>query len=209
MSEDMIVRHCAPTLAGLKTGNIFTVDYRNKRELNEELCRMNSLLNEKGVQMICLRARNRRALIYTYRPGKLKRDLADKEAKKILLESGYWEEHRESRVRKLKERIQECEGFPHEIGLFLGYPPEDVRGFIECCGKQYKICGYWKVYGDQRKAEKQFASFAKCTLTYMKCLQQGSNLQKLTVRASLCEKAEEKTQSGEAFNIEGGNDGTV
>ena len=24
MSEDLIVRHCAPTLAGLKTGNMFT-----------------------------------------------------------------------------------------------------------------------------------------------------------------------------------------
>jgi hypothetical protein len=36
--------------------------------------------------------------------------------------------------------------FPHEIGLFLGYPPEDVAAFIENDGKNYACRTHWKVY---------------------------------------------------------------
>ena len=41
-------------------------------------------------------------------------------------------------IVKLIGRLQENEGFPHEIGLFLGYPPEDVLGFIENKGEFFK-----------------------------------------------------------------------
>ena len=36
--------------------------------------------------------------------------------------------------------------FPHEMGLLLGYPIEDVRGFIEHNGCGCLYSGYWKVY---------------------------------------------------------------
>jgi hypothetical protein len=36
--------------------------------------------------------------------------------------------------------------FPHEIGIFLGYPPEDVTAFIENDGKNYACRTHWKVY---------------------------------------------------------------
>jgi hypothetical protein len=39
-----------------------------------------------------------------------------------------------------------CAEFPHEIGLFLGYPPEDVKSFIENDGKNYACRTHWKVY---------------------------------------------------------------
>ena len=48
--------------------------------------------------------------------------------------------------------------FPHELGLLLGYPAEDVRGFM---GIGYKKClytGYWKVY---EKAEEKIALFSE------------------------------------------------
>ena len=34
MSEDLIIKHCAPTLAGLKTGNIFNASYESEDELD-------------------------------------------------------------------------------------------------------------------------------------------------------------------------------
>lgn len=36
--------------------------------------------------------------------------------------------------------------FPHEIGVFLGYPLSDVRGFLEDEGRNCAYVGYWKVY---------------------------------------------------------------
>jgi hypothetical protein len=52
--------------------------------------------------------------------------------------------------------------FPHEIGIFLGYPVEDVRGFVAHKGRNYKLCGYWKVYGDVEKAKKCFRRYDAC-----------------------------------------------
>ena len=43
--------------------------------------------------------------------------------------------------------------FPHEIGLLLGYPPEDVSGFIENGGKNFLCSGYWKVYKGRQEQE--------------------------------------------------------
>lgn len=40
MSDEMIIRHCSPTLAGLKTENIFSCPYSNKKEL---FCAVRSL----------------------------------------------------------------------------------------------------------------------------------------------------------------------
>ena len=33
MSEEQVVRNCAPTLAGLKTGNLFACPYENREDL--------------------------------------------------------------------------------------------------------------------------------------------------------------------------------
>ena len=71
--------------------------------------------------------------------------------------------------------------FPHEIGLFLGYPLEDVQGFIENCGKNYRLCGCWKVYGDPQAALRCFARYEKCARVYLQCYQNGHSLSRLTV----------------------------
>ena len=33
MSEELLVKHCSPTLAGIKTGNLFSVNFDNADEL--------------------------------------------------------------------------------------------------------------------------------------------------------------------------------
>ena len=73
-----------------------------------------------------------------------------------------------------------CE-FPHEIGLFLGYPPEDVKGFIENHAKNYKFTGYWKVYGDEAEAKKLFDRYRKCTQLYTRLWHGGRTVERLTV----------------------------
>ena len=41
---------------------------------------------------------------------------------------------------------RERAGFPHEIGLLLGYRQRIMTGFIENNGKNFLYIGYWKVY---------------------------------------------------------------
>ena len=62
----------------------------------------------------------------------------------------------------LAQRIQSTKGFPHEIGIFLGYPLEDVVGFITNNGCNYKYSGCWKVYGDETYSRRLFAQYKSC-----------------------------------------------
>ena len=47
MSEEQVVRNCAPTLAGLKTGNLFACPYENREDLLDFLRSLNRRLGKK------------------------------------------------------------------------------------------------------------------------------------------------------------------
>ena len=71
--------------------------------------------------------------------------------------------------------------FPREVGLFLSYPPEDVKGFIDHRANNFKCAGLWKVYGDEEKARLLFAKYRKCTEIYCALWQSGLKLEQLAV----------------------------
>ena len=181
MSEEMIINHCSPTLAGIKTGALFNCAYPSERELRSAVRAWNKTLSPKGLRVLPLRYNGRTALIYIYRPAMLSIDLKDELARRLLAKCGYVSETPEGCIVQLMRRFAECEEFPHEIGLVLGYPPEDVCGFIanKACG--YKCVGYWKVYGDEEKAKKAFAKFEKCTRCYCRQHAKGTGIERLAV----------------------------
>ena len=181
MSDEIIIRHGSPTLAGLKTGNLFNSSYSNKTELFQSLRSLNRKLVPKGVRVIPLRISQDRVLLYIYRPGKLERDFAVEETEKLLEGYGYTVKNPGKCIVQLSRRLCEADEFPHEIGLFLGYPPEDVKGFIENQAKGYKYIGCWKVYGDEGKAKKQFERYKKCTDVYCSQWSAGKSIEKLTI----------------------------
>ena len=81
-------------------------------------------------------------------------------------------------ISYLKKRVSQCNGdFPHEIGVFLGYPVEDVTGFIKNKGKSFKLNGYWKVYGDEKKASHMFRRYTECRDSLCRKLSQGISLE--------------------------------
>ena len=181
MSDELILRQASPTLAGLKTGSLFTVPYRTEAELRADVADMNRRLAPKGVDLRVLRVR-RRALLYLYRPSYLSRDFSQAEAASLLRQYGYAAEDSEQCLERLGERLRAGGDFPHEIGLFLGYPAEDVRGFIEE-KDAFKCVGTWKVYGDAEAAQKRFTQFEKCTAAYCRLYHSGSSIERLTVKS--------------------------
>ena len=183
MFEEALVRHCSPTLAGLKTGSMFVFrcdDPDRIAFLTEEY---NVRLSERGVRMIILRKRDHSALVYVYRPDMLKADLCDRMSSEILMEEGYDCFDPEFCLHRLRTRLSEGDRFPHEVGLFLGYPPEDVRGFIQHQGACCKCSGCWKVYGDVEKSKKCFERFRKCRRIYYHQWAMGKTVESLTVPA--------------------------
>ena len=182
MSEDLIIKHCSPTLAGLKTANLFTCVYSQKQDVERYTQEFNRRFSHKGVKMQPLGYGKKRALIYVFRPTQLERDLSDPQARSILASMGYKSFDCEACLNRLKSRVKKCPEFPHEIGLFLGYPPEDVRGFILHKGNCCKCCGCWKVYGNEEKARCAFAKYKKCSDIYYSKWLQGTPINKLVVK---------------------------
>ena len=181
MSEKQVIRHCAPTLAGLKTGSLFSCTVTSGEALYCEIGRLNRMLSPKGLCLVVLQFDGKRALIYLYRKTQLRRDLCDGVTRVLLGTLQYPLEDAERCVGKLAERVKGSAEFPHEIGLFLGYPPVDVLGFILMGPRRCKSVGCWKVYGDEDAAKRRFLQYQKCTAAYTALFACGKSLERLTV----------------------------
>ena len=180
MSEEYLIAHGAPTLSGIKTGNLFPCCFASDEEMKKDVRSVNRIIGRKGVCLIPMRKKNGQVLMYLYRPDRLRLDLAAPEAADILKQKGYKSCAGSLCLSELRRRLNESGEFPHEIGLFLGYPPEDVRGFIEHGGKDCKCVGTWKVYGDAGRAERLFASYKTCTEKCLALKAKGASVDSLT-----------------------------
>lgn len=181
MCDASLIKNCAPTLAGIKTGSLFTCPCEDEKQLRSWIRQTNNILVPKGLRVLPLRFSEKRALIYIYRPSKLSADLSGSQASELLCSQGYRPGSCENCVVQLADKLRRQQGFPHEIGLFLGYPVEDVKGFMECGPQCCKMSGCWKVYGDETAAKKRFDQYKKCTRVYCDKWSKGSPLSRLTV----------------------------
>ena len=179
--EAGIVEHCAPTLAGIKMANLFNYTFQRKQVVLEELKNINELLNARGVYMEPLLWRENSVLIYAYRPKYLQTELERIEVMELLYDYGYSKSTTRECIYHLKKRLYHYECFPHEIGIFLGYPLEDVKGFIENKGKNCKSCGVWKVYCNEGEKQKLFDKLKKCKQVYIQVFGEGRHLSQMTV----------------------------
>lgn len=176
----MVVRLCAPTLACVKTGSLFSTAFASDVEMYGAVRRLNRLLGKSGIRVLPLRWRDGHALIYLYRPSQLERDLKNALARQLLRECGYACETPCQALRTLINRLSDYTEFPHEIGLFLGYPPKDVEGFMHRRG-EFVLCGRWKVYDDPQTARAMWSLCDHCTANCLKRLEAGCAIETLAI----------------------------
>ena len=183
--EALLVRQCAPTLAGLKPASLFCV-----RSLQPEAARRAASYWDDRLRPLGLRVRillerpeTRSALVYVYRPSHLERALTLACRRRFLEESGYRMAGLEVLLDQLSARLALQGEFPHEIGLFLGYPLRDVVGFIENQGKNFTCCGMWKSYGDPTAMGICFDCFRRCVHAYVRQFEAGVPIERLAVSA--------------------------
>ena len=173
--ENVLAFHAAPTLMGMKCGSLPTL---SSEEYNiDELSRLfaKRYFGTRIGARIISRC-SHRTIIYLYDMRLLEATLSDKAVRNFLAEYGYdksWDA--QSCLDRLCKRLTQSD-FPHEIGIFLGYPLEDVKGFIANCGQKCKLCGVWKVYGDVERAKAMFECYKQCRIYLCKELKKGKQL---------------------------------
>ncbi|WP_294496791.1 DUF3793 family protein [uncultured Gemmiger sp.] len=179
MLERYLITQCAPTLANLKTASLFRCLCPGREELDA----WRQALGTKGIELTVLCCDGTYALVYVYRPARLARDLQRPGTGWLLRGYGYPSTEMAPALDRLRQRLAAGQGFPHEIGLFLGYPVGDVAGFIRNRGKNCRCVGCWKVYCNECEARRTFARLKKCTQVYTRLWQQGRTVPQLTVAA--------------------------
>jgi len=160
--KSMIICFGAPVADGIKSAILINLsrpgeDIRHKwRRARDD---MPAPLSLEFAEMA---STERSVLLLVYRPELIARAIKPETTRKFLSRFGYAGFDSPSNcIGRLRERFSDKlpAKVPHEVGVFLDYPLEDVIGFIENEGKNCKCAGYWKVYGDMNSAIGKFNAY--------------------------------------------------
>ncbi|MDR1411078.1 MAG: DUF3793 family protein [Spirochaetaceae bacterium] len=150
----MIIRHCSPVLLGCKPAALFALGTDDPGLLSGFM--------PPGTGCMVVRRQKAGLLVFLFDRAMLEKTVLDDPIHGTLVGMGYPPGGSLSVFLAHLQRRFEYQKCPHEVGLFLGYPLDDVLGFIRHRGSNYKLCGVWKVYGDPELAKKQFRQYELC-----------------------------------------------
>jgi len=164
---------CAPVISGIKISNLLTIPVKNLKELS-------AVLKKTELSFRILYPGRERLVILIYREAKLREYLAREEVMAFIYKCGY-ETSDISKifpvfVKRYMRYMELKQNFPHELGLFLGYPIEDVEGFIKENGKNYLYSGYWKVYKDTELKIRLFKDYERVQTEIVRLLYEGLDI---------------------------------
>ena len=182
--EKLLAYHCAPAFAGIKPANLASLDKARFPDFETALKGLNAALNAKDIYLEKLCECERRALILVYRKKVLEKQLSDPRCQAFLKTFGYAPENSLAEsLARLKTRLDgKAECFPHELGVFLGYPLRDIYGFIHHRDSGCLLVGEWKVYHNAAGAKKCFGRYRSCR----KALVRHMTEQKKTLAQIFC-----------------------
>ena len=153
-----LMLECAETLAGIKPANLVSLVNRvrpcGKNLYNIWHNHHQSLSSSMNIlRFRVLQTSKRALLLFCYHPGQLDKHLAHAGIRVLLGKSGYdISLSSEELLTLLAEKIGGSANFPHEIGLFIGYPAKDVAAFMGLVDLPFTCQGPWKIYGKPDKS---------------------------------------------------------
>lgn len=172
--ENQIVLQCAPLIVGLRISSLFIISKKNLKQIH-------GLLRESQICYYVFYLTEERAVILLYHCRRLEDYLGCTEVRDFLGERGYPRIRLGDILQEFRRRYRHyCMGtgdFPHELGLILGYPIEDVKGFIQYKGKNPLYAGYWKVYTDVPAKRELFRMFELAKEMLVEFLRNGIDIQ--------------------------------
>ncbi len=178
--EIQLALQCAPVILGLKPSNLLQLPKKESGRAGEllKLTEIKSLSLYEGKPEA---SKNEKAVFFLYRKKPLLSYLKNPAVVQLLAGLGYADFSFHGLLSALSTRYgayrEKGAGFPHEIGVFLGYPVSDVRGFVENEGKNCLYAGYWKVYEDAERKRKLFWYYERAAELLIQLLAQGASIE--------------------------------
>jgi len=176
MLESLIAYHCAPALMGIKPANIAAVQKERIPNIYDEIERLNQQLCCRDIYLTIVSDSDKRVLIMVYRRKMLENHIYSAENSTFLAQFGYPSDSDiDTYLSHLKMRMTK-EDFPHEIGVFLGYPLHDIHCFINNRDGECLFIGEWRVYHNVEEAKKLFLRYKICRDALVKRIIAGKSL---------------------------------
>lgn len=154
--ETKLALQCAPLITGIKISNLFIISASEAENIYY-------ILRKTGITFFRLAKMEDKVTFLLFRRNQLAAYLQDSDVQSILLENGYKDLSLHGILHTFAKRyrtyISKGAGFPHEMGLLLGYPVEDVAGFITHKGQNFLYSGYWKVYANVPEKKQLFREY--------------------------------------------------
>ncbi len=175
--DELLAYNCAPVLTGIKPANLICLHPDDPAEIPRLIAEYNAQFQKQGIVFQSFETTGSRFLLLIYKPDALESILRQAGYQAYLIASGYETGCTlQNALTTLALHLKTQKSFPHEIGVFLGYPLEDILGFALNKGKNCKYSGYWKVYGDVDKARQIFAAYETCRNMVLTRLANGLSL---------------------------------
>jgi len=174
--ETKLALQCAPVITGIKISNLLIVATKDEDAVR-------TILKKSGMIHYRLLRQDGKTTFLLFDKILLSAYLQDPDVQRILKVNGYRDLSLGGIFRTFQYHYQtymnQGEGFPHEMGLLLGYPVEDVEGFIEHKGRSYLYSGYWKVYKNVEEKKTLFESYENAKETLIQLLDKGMNMREI------------------------------
>lgn len=171
--EIKLALQCAPLIGGLKVSNLLIIPSGVENHLK-------SILMQTGISYFRLFRMKARTVYLAFRRYPLDAYLRQETVQEILIKEGYQRLRLGNILNTFQKRYQNyMEGkgeFPHEMGVLLGYPVEDVKGFMKNEGKNFLYSGYWKVYDNMPEKVRLFQQFDWMKATLIQMLSKGISM---------------------------------
>lgn len=171
-----IALQCSLVLSGIKPSNLLIYSNHCEGCISEEL-------KNTGAEHMKLYTGKNDSVSIIFNREKLEKALLDEENREFIKQYGYEDFSVNSVIEKLAGRYTEFkEGraeFPHEMGIVLGYPLEDVSGFIENNGKNYLYSGYWKVYKNAEEKIQLFKIYKDIKKYFVEQIENGRQIHQI------------------------------
>ncbi len=185
-AEVQLALRCAPLLAGLKCANLLILR-------KGQSCRIRHFVIHTNISGYLFYQSKEQEFLLLYRAGELEAHLSQPEAGRILGRMGYPDQSLCGLLDTFGKRYRAYRmgqgSFPHEMGLFLGYPPEDVQGFMEHQGENCLCAGYWKVYVHAAEKEVLFRKFDAAKERLVRMLAAGAHAEEMMESSIFIQKS--------------------
>ncbi|WP_105301707.1 DUF3793 family protein [Anaerococcus marasmi] len=181
MQEEFLVFHASPVLCGIKAANLFQIrstDLSYVRSVIKSWEEAIKTCKSCDLKFKLIAKKEKGFLVLAYRNMKLETILEDEETEVFIRNFGYDTENLAKCLNRLAIRLK-VDDFPHEIGLFLGYPLDDVKAFIKNKGKNFVLNGTWKVYYDDESKRQIFKSYKESKERCSMIIKNGGNIHEL------------------------------